>query len=229
MTGLVSFYKEFIILMMEHRNNRTLSSELLGYYLPSFLFIKINTDESLDNLNILEESTLSTLSHEYFHFLQDIFTTNGLFKIIETVDRLKEANNTIQSNGTDKFTIPYVAPSDSITQLNLDLFSVYEGDAKCAITYNKIIDIKKEENGLIPGYEQVPMISVYVENTYTGLKSIFAFGSVCIAESMAYLLEDLLFGGVQVPSVPYRVVEEVCNFILPRICNDRQISLSFVT
>lgn len=201
---------------------RSLSSESLGYYLPSFFFLKVNTDEPFDNLNILKVSSLSTLSHEYFHFLQDIFTTYGLVRITKTVDRLKAANNEIQNSNTDTFTIPFVASCDSVTQINMDLFSLYEGDSKCKITYNKITAIESEENGIICGYEKIPLIIVYVENTYTGLTSQFEFGSVCIVESMAFLLEDELFGVEQAPTVPYRTVEGVCNFIFPGICDNRK-------
>jgi len=53
-------------------------NKLLGYYLPSFFFIKLNTKEGIEDLNHVNSSTLSTFFHEYTHFIQDFATIWGI-------------------------------------------------------------------------------------------------------------------------------------------------------
>ena len=63
-------------------------SKVSGFYEPSFFRLHIETDNSIENINNLNDRDFSTFLHEYIHFIQDTTTYYGLNNINYNVDYL---------------------------------------------------------------------------------------------------------------------------------------------
>jgi len=205
---------------------RKLQIEELGHYLPSFFYLKVNTDKSLDNLSELDQDTLSTFIHEYIHFLQDILTVFGVRYIVYIVDLLKTISTSIHENKSNIIDIPATIPFDSVAITNKDLVLVYMGDSECKDEFDKVIQVIEETNDFIKGYEHVKYVEVQALDSKTGKETSFHFGTICIQESMAYLLESEFFNNVNPPKIPYRSVELVCSYFLPEIGNNKELLIA---
>lgn len=55
-----------------------LRSTVLGYYIPSFFEMHVDTYHNDMTINKLPPGDMTTLFHEYIHFLQDFTTYYGL-------------------------------------------------------------------------------------------------------------------------------------------------------
>jgi hypothetical protein len=200
---------------MKNRYNNT----LLGSYLPSFFLIELCTNETLENINNLNETTKSTLYHEYVHFMQDLTTTFGLTNIIKTVDIQKAINEVIIKSPEVQFKTPISYESFYDVESYDNLNEMFLGDNQSIFSENSFItSIDLVENGIIPDFED----KLYVEIKFVtqGIQHSFAFGAISIMESMAYLIQRNLHDNVQSPFFPYRVVERIVSKIYPELTGD---------
>lgn len=199
---------------------KILKNTTLGYYMPSFFFLNVATEDDLTNLDLLSDDDKSTLSHEYVHFLQDITTIYGLCNICAMVDMQKAINEKILTSPQPTFKVPVIIDPSSPTSVNEELFNHYVGDVDLDLEDIQFINnIRLVENGKILGFEKVP--SIIVEYTETnGMKGMFNFGSACVMETMAYMIEDRLYDCAQPPFFPYKIAKEVCRYIYPALAND---------
>lgn len=198
------------------KDSNRLNSELLGSYLQSFFCIELNTDEPLDQLDKLKEETISTLLHEYIHYLQDITTTFGLNNIISIVNHQKMINNSINESKAQTFQIPIELDDTQISKIQNDLHSIFVGDYVSKFNeFSSIISYEIVSNELVSGYEHHPYVSIKFQHFHDVLE--FNFGAIQIIESMAYIIERNMFDKVKSPVYPYHVAEKIIEFIYPNI------------
>jgi len=193
------------------------SGKLLGYYLPSFFYIEIETDHPFDDLNTLTDEDKSTLFHEYTHFLQDITTTFGLTNIINTVNVQKAINEEIlKEEHNTEFYVPVSIENYKDTDVYDKLHDMFYGDFESEFSNYSIIEkIEFVENEIIEEHEDKQYVKVSF-STFEK-KSSFIFGGVQIMENMAFLVERNLFDHVNPPVYPYRIVEKVIEYIYPEL------------
>jgi len=199
-------------------------NKFCGYYLPSFFYIEIATNNPLDDLNTLSSMEKSTFFHEYTHFLQDLTTTFGLTNIINTVNVQKAINVDILKSSEQKtFKIPVSIEDYPDTDIYHNLNDMFYGDFQSEFDRNSIIDkIELVENGIIPGHDDKEYVKVTFSNFHES-KS-FQFGAIQIMENMAFLIERNLFDNVNPPTYPYRVVEKIIEHLYPGFLgNDKEI------
>ena len=196
------------------------NSSTYGFYLPSFFFLSINTQESLADLEALSEESKSTLYHEYIHFLQDITTLFGLGSISQVVDTQKMINHEILQSSKPTFLVPVAVDADGPTGINMELLNLYGGDWEHdVIGIRSIEKVEKIPNGFVLGFEQVPSIIVsYID--ILGKPGQFNFGAVCVSESLANLIQESMFDDVDAPCFPYQIAKKVCEFLCPALAND---------
>jgi len=191
----------------------------MGYYLPSFFSIHLNTKSSLDDLNTLPIEDRSTFVHEYVHFLQDITTTFGLTNIINNVNIQKAINVKIISEETESFQIPVSIEEFSETEEYANLNSMFFGDFESEFNdLSEITSIELVENGIIPNHEEKGFIKVNFRNFHN--KYSFSFGAIHLMENMAYLIERSMFDQVNPPVYPYKIVNKIIEFIYPDFQQD---------
>ncbi len=192
---------------------KKLKIETLGYYIPAFFFLEVGTNENLDEIENLPDKVKATFSHEYIHFLQDLFTNYGLRNITHIVDILKTLNQEILKNKKKEIEVPVEIPEDGVANINIELENLYLGDYEFDFQFDQIIDILIEPNNTIENYEGVPIVQMNVLNSQTSERSSFNFGALCVIESMAYVIESQLFNNDPAPDFPYRIVEKTINHI----------------
>ena len=185
-----------------------------GSYLPAFFYMKVNTHESLEDLNVVSDESLQTFFHEYIHFLQDLFTSFGLQNILFNVNVLKQITLKIFHSPDKEFPIPYILPEDDKILKYKDLFSLFYGDDHTK-PYDSVKEVKIIQNNLIKDYEDVKTVEVETCNSIDKTTSFFNFGSICMLEYIAYAIEKNLFNTKDTPHFPYKAPEEIANYLYP--------------
>ncbi|MFP4024289.1 MAG: hypothetical protein ACLFVR_07150 [Thiohalospira sp.] len=186
----------------------------LGYYVPSFFKIFINTDKKLVNPFKLPTQEFTIFIHEYIHFLQDILTPFGLKNIEHYQQVINEYNLYVNNSTNSIINLPIILEGENIVMTNRDLFSLYIGQNKIKYKIDRITNIEITPNGLIKNKENVEEVIVYYYNKETNSIKNFQFGSFCILESMADLIESSYIKS-KAPVFPYKIVEKIIDFYYP--------------
>lgn len=157
-----------------------LFDNIYGSYLPAFLYIQFNENIDFQNFENHPDEVKGTFMHEYCHFLQDVSTTYGYINFVcymqEFLYKIRK-----EKDAEDK----------EILQHNKDFFNLYEGDRDISDDVFLIskIGIIEEETCK----ELYPESDVRLVRVKYNLNKEIQFGNICIAESMAYLLEKRLY------------------------------------
>jgi hypothetical protein len=192
-----------------------------GCYRPSFFKLEVYADCELDDLNKLQREHFSTFFHEYIHFLQDITTTFGLINTSIISNRLRYFNKEFIKHPATNVTIPLPLHNHGSTKINCELQNIYLGTGN-----------SKEHRDREPTIEGVRLIDttlklgkphknhiqeVIVDYSFSGSKSQFRFGALCLLENMAHIIQCKFYPEVQHPGIPYRTAELIAKFIYPDI------------
>ena len=191
--------------MIRYRDN------ILGYYVPSFFEMHINT--MADDLTITQLSLKdrTVLFHEYVHFLQDFTTYFGLSKIYAYAEYIHEVVTQIYKRKETLFEVPYeLKDNHNNVLLNQQLIRLAEGDSEQAEQWQieKIFD----DIDKLPPNDSIPELPNKTILDKDGECRIF--GAFAITESMAYILERLCSpnGYEKSPDFPYRSAEIIANY-----------------
>jgi len=198
---------------MKKRLNTT-----FGFYSPSFLRMHVDTDKSLQNLNILTDiEAESVYLHEYTHFIQDISTVYGLANISVIVDYMKFVNNDIIGNPAGAFQLPVMPIPGALDNVdaNLEMQKLYNGDGEDhGVT---LVAHRKRNKNVLTNLGNQPVD--YIEVDYidvAGNNQSFDFGALSIVENMAYIVESNCYPGCQPsPDLPYSAAEKLVEIIYP--------------
>lgn len=198
-------------------------------YYPTFFCMDIDTSDDLTFLGhrMLDPRTEAAFLHEYIHYLQDITTKSGYAKINSTVDQLKWVA-TIKG----KLKIPCdpcstysynIKPNEECMRLSQGNFSFKENGKSVDIKINSITKLY---------YKSITVKIPTIANKNIAYKYLMDFtdqynqnhtyevGEYAISESMAYLIESLVYPGI-LPSpteCPYKVVEKILQKECPQAC-----------
>lgn len=203
-----------------------------GYYCPSFLSMYIDSTENYENL--IEGERLSNRAealflHEYIHLLQDLTTLSGVSNISIVVDYMKWATN-ITKKGELK--VPCIPSLEDGFMLfpNAELLKIclgsgkFEDEYQNAISWQETTSVYLKDGGTkINGKEYIiPLILVFKFIDNKGNEREYRIGEHCISESMAYLIENILYkGAIPKPNnFPYEAVNYVCDFFAPGFSSD---------
>lgn len=195
-----------------------LKSKTLGYYVPSFF--EMHVDTSCDDLTInkLPLKDMTVLFHEYIHFLQDFTTYYGLNAIYVYSEYLHSIVNRIYRLKTKNFTVPFnICDNTDNVLLNKQILNVTQGDTMCSSFY-VIEEVTEDVDDLLPNpyLKNIPSVILNIHGDLRG------FGAIAIMESMAYLMEQLCSpsGCVQSPDFPYRSAELVADYYVKDFSKD---------
>lgn len=176
-----------------------LFDNIYGSYLPAFLYIQLNENIDFQNFENHPDEVKGTFMHEYCHFLQDVSTTYGYVNFLCLIQEFL-------------YKIGKVKDSEDceVLQHNKDFFSLYIGDREISDDMFLINKIEFVEDGEIK--ELYPKSDVRIVKVKYNLNKEFQFGNICIAESMAYLLEKRLYNiRKRENEFPYNACEEICK------------------
>ena len=175
-----------------------------GSYLPAFFYIELDCNIDFQDFENHPDEEKGTFIHEYCHFLQDVSTTYGYSNFLcymqgflYKIQREKDPH--------DKEILDY----------NSDHNIFYRGDSYIKENMFFINEIEiVEDEWMEDMYHEgnLKKVIVIYNRKYEEYKE-FQFGSACIAESMAYLVEKRLYKIVERQhEFPYNVCEEICKY-----------------
>ena len=195
-----------------------LKSNILGYYIPSFFEMHVDTnrdDLTIDHLPLRDRTVLF---HEYIHFLQDFTTYYGLNAIYAYSEYLHSVVNRIYGIKTADFPVPFIIGDNTDNVLlNKQILSFTQGDTLECGDY-EVNEINEDFDALLP--------NVYMNNIPNVILNlngdIRAFGAIAIMESMAYIMERLCSptGYETSPDFPYRSAELVADYYVKDFSKD---------
>lgn len=198
-----------------------------GHYIPSFFTMHVDTNETIKDINTLENNAFSTLVHEYIHFLQDLTTIYGLSNIYRTIQFIKYATNQIYQS-TGEFNVPIKLNSNILNgnfvafdwNLGRIIFGEQKNYSSVVITNIKNVKVPIEE---MCGQSSIDVINLDLSVGEKGkeISGKYKFGACCILESMAYILEKRIAGKtLELSDMPYNSATKVAEFIYPEFAND---------
>lgn len=191
-----------------------LKSSLLGYYVPSFFEMHIDTFHDDLTITSLSPADRCILFHEYIHFLQDITTYYGLSAIYAHGEYIRGVVTRIYKAQKPSFIVPFeIFDNNDNVLLNRQLANLTQGD-DTTISNLKIAKIEESEDEItIPNkyMDRIPSIILYTDD------SMMIFGAIAIMENMAYLFERLCEPShyKKSPDYPYRAAELVADYFVP--------------
>ena len=188
-----------------------LKSTELGYYIPSFFEMHVNSD--CDDLTIskLPLKDMTILFHEYIHFLQDFTTYYGLNSIYVYSEYLHSVTNRIYAIKTPVFQVPFsICDNSDNVLLNRQIQEFTQGDTEESIDFYSVTNIEEGHDQLLsnPYMKEIDSIILNPEGDFR------SFGAIAIMESMAYIMERMCSpaGYVKSPDFPYRAAELVADY-----------------
>ena len=215
------------------RNTRRYNTTL-GFYMPSMFHLHVHTENDIANWKTWDDETQCTFLHEYIHFMQDISTVMGLYNIYVLGECLADVVNRVYQTKDSEIRVPI--------QLVPGTNNVYNNsmvNEEVAGTFN-LPDGVDEDNLVITGKANViPNIQnmngkkidlSMIQVPYQG-GGDFMLGNYHISESMAYIGEEIMYGGTPdvvqpSPNYPYDVVRQLAYFYSPKLSNNLPLLFS---
>lgn len=196
-----------------------LYSKTLGYYIPSFFEMHIDTSKNDLTINKLPLKDMTILFHEYIHFLQDFTTYYGLSAIYIHSEYLHSVVNRVYNDDSHQFIVPYkIADNRDNVLLNRRILNLTLGDcSELGVLNIKSVEEDSDELPHNPYFDKIPNIVIHTED------DCMVFGAMAIMESMAYILERCCSptGHQTSPDFPYLAAEKVAEFYSPAFAADK--------
>lgn len=196
-----------------------LKSSLLGYYVPSFFEMHIDTFQDDLTITSLSPKDRCILFHEYIHFLQDITTYYGLSAIYAHGEYIRSVVTRIYKSHKSSFIVPYeILDNNDNVLLNRQLAKLTQGDDTPIdnLTITKIEEFEDEITIPNKYMDKIPSIILYTGD------HMLIFGATAIMENMAYIFERLCEPEhyKKSPDYPYRAAELVAEYFVPNFSGD---------
>lgn len=200
--------------------------DLLGYYNPGFLHLRVNTDEPLKDLNLLASDPVtahyfSTFFHEYIHFLQDITTSNGLISSVHMIDVLKEFIWQVKNDGQAEFQTPVTLDHPSNMGANNRLILIYRGESP-KVSRAEYNHYDEEFESITDKDGTVFNVAKYKVSYFepTGPVKSFYFGTTCIKEFVTHTLQSKFARGTIHRDIPYQIAGKIMAKEFPELAAD---------
>lgn len=197
----------------------------LGCYEPAIFHIHHTGDKRLSKWKMWPEGELSTLFHEYIHFLQDISTIQGMFNMYLWSEYLKGVTQEILTS-PDKIIHTPILPSSLKNNIDNNFLINQYGLGQVNPHVVKFLSYKKIQPIQIAN---IQMPRVQIECRMKDGKIVFLdFGAIMIMENMAKLIQNHLFPTLpdKSPICPYHAVEFVADKIYPGISKNTEVMVA---
>jgi hypothetical protein len=201
----------------------------LGYYLPSYFEIRIDTDQDLKSIAELPEREQGLYFHEYCHFLQDVTTTFGVLKTWNAYDRLRQLIYSVKQQ-TGEIEIPLKNDAQKQQQEYIDFLDRLVGNHgaghplignKYEISNIQLVDDKAIET-IVPGLI-AQHVHLNLHHSDIPVDKTYRFGERAISESMVYLVESKFYALPEPEKYPYKAASAVCEFVYPPFARNSEL------
>lgn len=189
-----------------------------GRYETDHLHMILNEHIDFSEEGLGDDKSFSIFVHEYVHYYQHFATLYGSqyckmsnLLFIETREFLKRAQ---------KIELPF------------GIWEHHEGIANYRKSVNDIrgsidcshiigdIEIDRREIEIADKEKKAVMIGVYDYSENEAYENGFYFGYYCIIESMAHMIQKMIYPDAEHNQIPYEAVEIVCDYCCPEIKDD---------
>ena len=189
-----------------------------GRYETDHLHMILNEHIDFSEEGLGDDKSFSIFVHEYVHYYQHFATLYGSqyckmsnLLFIETREFLKRAQ---------KIELPF------------GIWEHHEGIANYRKRVNDIrgsidcshiigdIEIDRREIEIADKEKKAVMIGVYDYSENEAYENGFYFGYYCIIESMAHMIQKMIYPDAEHNQIPYEAVEIVCDYCCPEIKDD---------
>lgn len=204
-----------------------LFNKALGLYLPSFFCIELNIPFDFEKLENNNSGQMSTFIHEYIHYIQDVTTTYGYINFYHYMSLIEVGLNKVATSKEKLVKVPISYENiENAEERDLQM-SIFAGDSKylsdCFI--DSILCEQEDLYELFDNSENRDIcrnIELHY-HSHGKYNEKYNFGSMCIMESMAYLIESHIFPEqIRCNEFPYNTCEAICNNIYPKFGNNKR-------
>lgn len=205
-------------------SNKQLQEFVKGEYFLGVFLVRFQK-ELQENIPCatFTKAEISTLIHEYVHFLQDISTQTGLIYFRFYAELLHLYVYLGQKN--HKLELPIDLENCGVENgfEQYELLALYTGSEEHLKIHhiNKILAEKEELLEEIFSHNDslkdkpIQQMAIYYDDNED---KRYYFGGCCVRESMAYLIERLAFDGeIREHEFPYNACEMVCEKLCPEL------------
>lgn len=198
-----------------------------GEYLKGFFVIKLDMVLK-ENIRVDEfsKNEFATFVHEYIHFLQNVSTVHGMY-YFNTTSKLVQLFISEAYKCDDLIRLPINKEIIENAYEACELQSFYEGTSEHKKIHH-VNEIKIENDEMLE--DEIKLSNIECVNIYYDDKDIpYTFGTICIEESMAYLIENKQFGALDIKNeLPYNSCELVCETICPSLIGRANIMVALL-
>lgn len=189
-----------------------------GFYVPSFFYIKLDTQKKLNEIINTEEE--STFIHEYIHMLQDISLVCTRNILWQNVNRFRAFSKEIRENNKKNRPIHLSSKNDIV---NTNVFTYLWG-GNYNVDKAVINDISIGETDLGNGIITKDIILHLTDDKENRIN--YKVGRCDFLENMAYEIENYIYPSVELPDFPYKTIRKILefkgiqnsNYIVSQIC-----------
>ncbi len=189
-----------------------------GKYETDHLHMILNEYIDFSEEGLSDDRTYGVFVHEYVHYYQHFATLYGSqfckmanMLFIETRDFLEKAEKIVLPWGIWEHHV-------GLAQYRKRTNAV-RGSKSCSHIVGDI-EIDKREIKKAADEMKAVKIGIYDYSEDEAYEDGFHFGYYCIIESMAHLIQKMIYSDVEHDQIPYEAVEIICRYIYPEIKDD---------
>lgn len=203
-----------------HISKEQLEKELRGYYRTGcfHIYLRGSFDQDLEKMS---HEDLSTFTHEYVHYLQNISTLYGIF---EANTRHQAALATfVQIESEESISLPYEPSYSEEIRERLKWLMVMNGDSIPEDGCRDRIDIQYKMSFGFEDYHGTYRKGRRIRVTYKTTDGIIKtryIGALDIKEGMAVAYQSLLGNTPNHPDIPYNILMILCKQHFLSVYND---------
>lgn len=186
-----------------------------GRYETNHLHMILNEHIEFTEAGLSDDRIYSVFVHEYVHYYQHFSTLYGS-QFCKMANMLFIETREFLTN-TEKIVLPFGIweHNEAIANYKHQIKDVC-GSKECSYIVGDI-EINKKEIEIATEEKKAVKIGVYDYSEDEAYEDGFHFGYYCIIESMAHLIQKMIYSEVEHNQVPYEAVEIICNYWYPEI------------
>lgn len=200
-----------------------------GSYVPSYLLINLRqTTADVKDIKDIDIRDQRSFFHEYIHFLQDVTGGFGHSHIWYMYDRMRLIISDLQHKTGEEISIPVKNEVTEHQELLEGIMRSMEGSYHVPKNINDETAISQDANlymdenfrKLYPG-KQLHFLNLRLMDD-RGQRGDYHFGESAVSETMAYLMEEKLFGAQRVLNFPYRACQKVGGYLNTHFTDNKE-------
>lgn len=192
--------------------------ETNGKYETDHIHILFNERIDFSETGLKDDKAYSIFVHEYVHYYQHFATLYGSQYCKMSNLLFVETRDFLQNEKTIEIPFGIWEHNKGVANYRKRAKEVC-GSKDCSHIVSEI-EIDKREIRIAEKEKTAVKIGVYDYYDNEAYEDGFLFGYYCIMESMAHMIQKMIFSKTEHNQIPYEAVEIICNYWYPEIKDD---------